>query len=355
VSDAPNLVGLDRARDDAGFRFELLDVDERPLGWLTGVEGGTLDFNANSRVKAGGSIEVKDVDGVDWTIARVRPWAHVDDIEWPLGVFLAAAPQDAWSGGRWGGSVELLGKLATLDTDYVPAAVAYPAGTVVTEAVREQIGLAGQTGYAVTASPQTLATAMVWDAGTSRLTIINELLAAIGYWSLTADGMGRFIAAPYTRPSDRPVRYPLLDSPSSIYADEFGRDRDFYKVPNRYVVISQGSGDTEALVGVAENTNPDSPFSIPTRGYVKAEVETGVDATDQAAIDAIAQQRLIDAMSVTTALTIQHAVIPLDPNDVVRLRRVPAGVDGRYTAQTITIPLNGLELATTTIREVPTL
>lgn len=354
MSDSPALVGLDGHREDVGISYELLDVDEQRLGWISGVTGGSLDYSAASRIKFGGSIDMVDVDDIDWLEARLRVWTHVDDIEWPLGLYVPSVPKDAWSEGEKSWTVELLGKLTTLDTDEVPAPVAYPAGTNGIEAVREQIEAAGQIGVAITDSDKTLNDAMVWAAGTPRLTIINDILHAIGYWALSTDRLGRFVAEPYIRPAARPERYPLLDGVSSIYVDEFEHEQDIYSIPNRYVLIGAGSGGTEALIGSWENNNLDSRFSIPRRGYVKTTTETGIEAADQATIDAMARQRLIDASSVTASIPLTHALIPLDLNDVVRLRRVPAGIDARHTVQAMTIDLseNGLGLMQSTLREV---
>jgi len=354
MSDHSTLVGLDGARDDVGFKYELLDNDEARIGWLDGVNGGSLDYNAHSRIRAGGSIDITGAEVIDWHSTRIRPWAFVDDHEWPLGIFIPAAPADAWNDGRWSGAIELLGKLTVLETDEIPAAVSYPAGTVVTTAVREQIIAAGQTADAITDSTATLSSAMTWDAGTSRLTIINQLLTTINYWALGADGYGRFTADPYVRPAARPTRYPLLDGANSIYVDEFTRDRDLYKIPNRVLMIGTGSADTEALVGVAENTDPTSQTSIPYRGFVKTETNTGIDAVDLATAHELARRRLINASSVTASIPLTHAMIPLDLNDVVQLRRVPAGIDARHTVEGMSIDLggDGLELMESTLREV---
>src|SRR5690606_30012693 len=124
-----------------------------------------------------------------------------------------------------------------------------------------------------------LTSPMVWEAGTSKLRIVNDLLAAIDYNSLWVDGQGNFRATPYVRPAARSITYSILndesgaalvrelaDGQESIYLDEWSRDRDVYGVPNKVVAVATGTGDEEPLVGVATNEDPASPFSEPSRG-----------------------------------------------------------------------------------------
>lgn len=351
TSEAPELVAFEGNRT-ASFRYELLAVDETPLGDIDGVTGGSLEYSADSAVKAGGQIDVKDVDGIDWSRARIRPWAKVNGQEWPLGLFIPSTPAAKWSMGKRSWTLSLLGKNTTLEQDKVPAWVSYPAGTVVTAAVREQITLSGQTGVSITDSTKTLAAGMAWPAGTPRLTIINDLLAAIDYWSLWTDGYGRFRAEPYVLPANRPIRYQLLDGEQSIYRDDFTREQDQYSIPNRVVAGGVGTASAESLVGLWENTDPTSPWSEPSRGFWITHTESGVEAVDLDTLNAYARRRGVELSSATATIPVDHALVPLDLNDAVRFRRTPAGIDARHTVQAMTVQLSPIELMTTTYREV---
>lgn len=350
-SEAPELLAYAYDRTPS-FRYELLTVGEAPLGDIDGVTGGTIELAADSPIKAGGKLELDDVDGIDWLQARIRPWAIVNDQTWPLGLFIPTAPAFKWGAGRRSYTMELLGKNTTLDQDRVKESVSYPAGTVVTTAVAEQIAAAGQVGAAITASTKTLPAGLMWPADTPRLTIINDLLGVINYWSLWTDGYGRFRADPYVEPAARPIRYNLLDGEQSIYRDEFERAQDSFGIPNRVNVSGIGTLDTAAPIATWENTDPNSPWSQPRRGYWITDTVTGVEAADYPTLQAIARRRGIEKSSATATIPVQHALVPIDMNDVWRFRRVPAGIDARHTVQSSTISLNAMELATTTLREV---
>lgn len=334
------------------FRYELLDVDDQIIGALDGVTGGSLDWSAATTVRSGGSLDVVDVDGIDWLHARVRVWRSVGDREWSRGIFVPAAPVARWVDGVRSWTVELLGKLTLLDRDVQDGWTTVPKGTVITTRVRALLAAAGHTRVAVTDSDATTRSDLVWEPGTTRLRIINDLLEAAGYWSLGVDHDGTFLAAPYVRPADRSPRYDLLDDARGIVVDDFTAERDVYSIPNRVVVTSAATGEDPALVASAQNVDPASPYSIPARGMVVPHVEEGVEVTSQAVLDAYARRRLVELASAGANLSVQHAPIPLDLNDAVRFRRGPAGIDGRYTVQGMTEPLDAHSLMSTTLREV---
>ena len=170
------------------WRFDLLSRTEAPLSGpagLAGVQpGGSVSWNATATFPARGEIEVADLGQVaDWLDLRIRVWQQVVGAEpWPLGTFCVTGfPERVTSTGRsW--RLTLTDKLIRLDQDGIAETLALPAGTVVTSAVRAQIAAAGEASVAVTDSTKTLSTGKVWEAGTSRLRIINDLLGGINYW-----------------------------------------------------------------------------------------------------------------------------------------------------------------------------
>ena len=269
---------------------------------------------------------------------------------WPLGVFLPSAPVARHDATGRGWDVELLDKLVVLDQDKTDGSYSLPAGTMVTAAVQEVIASAGETRTAITASAETLTAGMVWEAGTSKLRICNDLLAAINYFSLRCDGSGRYVAAPYQAPRNRTPAWDFAAGDRAVHSATFTRDEDLAKVPNKVVLVSSASSDVPALVSVVANLDPASRFSEFARGRWIVHTETGVEATSQAVLDALAARRLTELSSATATLEIQHAFLPLALNDVVRFNT--GGVDAVGVVQKTRIPLEPGGLTTTTIREV---
>jgi hypothetical protein len=316
------------------WRVDLLDRREAVLGTLDGVEGFSVEHSVDADLSASGTLDLSDRgQDVDWLSCRLMLWWQVraagQDVAWPLGVFLPTLTGVDHDGGRLSMSPALVSKLAILDRSKIRTSYALPAGAVVTDAVRSVIAATGETAVAVTDSPETLRTATVWEVGTTRLRIVNDLLAAINYFSLRPDRWGRFTAAPYVDPTARTVSRTLASGPTSLHHPRFTRTVDA-SVPNVVILTSTSTSDAPALVGVAENAKPDDPWSTANRGEV-AIAETGVDATSQAVIDALAGRRLAVLSQPSATDTVATAPLPVDLHDLWRL--VDHDVDTRVAVQ----------------------
>lgn len=326
------------------------------IGDLDGVAGFGVEQNVHRVISGTGTIDLDDRgDELDWLTAQVQPWWQVEAagqvVRWPLGVFVCSAPREAWSATGRSWQVELMDRVAILDADHTTRTTAIAAGTVVTTAVRSQLVAAGLGAFAaVTESEHVLKSAMVWEPGTSRRRIVNDLLASINYFAIRADGDGRLVAAPYVAPGARPIAWDFSPGPDAVHEAAFVRDQDLSKVPNRVVLVGQGSDAEEALVGSAENVNPRDRFSYPRRGRWITTTETGVEAASQAVIDALAARRLVELSQVSASQDLTHAALPLDLNAAV-LRSWPGG-RARGVVQSWALSAEVGAVMTTTIREV---
>lgn len=335
------------AHRQSSYTVTLLDRDDQEIQALDGVTGGSITNNVNARLRQSGSLTLTDRgQDVDWASQRIRIDWHVHtrlgDMTWGLGVFLFAAPKlsqhDGWR--QW--SVELLGKLTILDEDAVEETYSVSSGTVVTDLVVSLIQSAGEDRVACTPSDAVTAAMMTWDPGTSKLTIINDLLASINYWSLWTDGEGQYRVEPYVAPAQRPVTWMFEDGESSIHLPEWELDQDTAGVPNKVVLVGQGDEDTPALVGVALNENPDSPYSYQARGRWITYPEDGVEAADQATLDALAQRKLTDLSTPNATISAQHMPIPLLGNERVAWRSQGEMADAIVQQATLSLEASAL-------------
>ncbi len=306
-------------RVDEGFRVDLLDRHEAALSGpdgLSGVVGGQVKADADATLHTGGSLEVDELGQVtDWLDRRVRIWWHTAGVKpWPLATLLCAAPSTQHTGNLTTRQVELIDKLAVLDRDKLTTPLLIPAGAVVTDHVKTQILAAGEASMAVTDSAAALGADKVWPAGISRRRVINDLLDSINYWAIHTDAYGRYVAAPYTPPRSRPSTRSFGPG-THLVSDAWGRDEDLLNVPNTVILTRQGEPDTEALVGVAQNTDPSSRFSVPNRGVIA--ITDTTDAVDQATIDAQASRRLVEASTPGASRVIEVAMVPAGIRDVV--------------------------------------
>lgn len=342
---------------DESWRVNLLTQSEAAAGTLDGVTGGRLDFSVHDTIRSGGSLEVTGPGvATDWLNVRIQPWYVLTtpdgEVSWPLGVFLPAAPKTRHTDTGRLVAVELYDKLLILDQDKIETTYTVDAAAVVTDTVRDLITSTGETKVALADSAETLTAPMVWEAGTSKLRIVNDLLAAVNYFAVWVDGWGRFRADPYVRPSARGVRWSFVDGASGIYSPDFAEDRDGFAVPNKVLLVSRTDGASEALTSVSTNTDPGSAWSQPSRGRWVVHVETDVEATSQAVLDGIAARRLAELSQVSAVLEIQHAPIPLDLNDAVGFRRSTVGLEVLAVVQRMSVDMATGALVSTTLKGV---
>ncbi|KKI20564.1 MULTISPECIES: hypothetical protein [unclassified Leucobacter] len=323
--------------------IDLLDKDDATLKTLEGVEDGEITRDATTQLRGSAQLTIVDRgQGINWLQhrCRFRYDPGISGVEpWSWGVYIFASPNEKHSDGPVIWDVELATKLAILDEDKVDATYSLAEGTPVVAAVQALIESAGETRFTVTPSAALLKSQRVWEANTSKLSIINDLLDAIGYWALWVDREGQFRVEPYVNPKDRQPVWDFTEGETSIHEPDWGRGQDLSGVPNKYTVTTSGSEDEEAIVGVAKNEDPNSPFSYQARGdrWI-ADGETA-EVEDEAAAKALAERRLADRMAPVASITVSHLLIPIDPNDVVTFDS-----DGHQTTASVQSMRIGLDL-----------
>lgn len=328
----------------------LLDRAEQEKGLLRGVVGGEVTLSAATRLKASGSLELIDLgQEINWASDRVRiTYKVAGGTSWPLGVFLLAAPTKTYRDGGASWKVELLSKLTLLDEDCIEAPT--QVGPAVPALALLQFALVDVGKADITESAARLASTMTWEAGTPRLTIFNDVLEAIGYWSMNVSGAGAFQIRPYVPPAQRPLSWQFKEGETSIHLPEWSREQDLAGIPNKVVLVSQGGDNKPALVGIARNMNPSSPASYPTRGRWITHTETGVEASTQEVITQMAEKKLLEASTAIAKIEIEHLPVPIWTNDLVEF--ASQGVQTRATVQSIKYTLSPDGLCKTTLREV---
>jgi hypothetical protein len=365
------------------YRWEVLEhangIDQL-VGVLDGVSEGSLRWTQNVAVKGTGKVRVLDLEtaragtlrigALPLESLRLRPVCSIEGLpENPLGTFLVSAAGEEWeSTGRvW--SLELLDRTTVPHQDSVEEAFAVAAGANILQEVRAILAGCGE--YLAIDESVALATSsgMVWEAGTNKLKIINDLLDVAGYNSLWMDGYGNLKVTPRVLPADRPALYELLgvprelrDGAKAIYRPSWTRDRDSFEVPNKVIAVQAAGGEDEAaLVGTWTNEDPSSPYSYIARGrwisHVLDSVECpeGTEAEIQEFLDRRAQATLVQMSAVQAQVKIEHLPLPIRVSDVLRFSNSKAGVDARHVVTSIQLDTTSLGLMKTTLQEVITL
>ncbi|QWY84465.1 minor tail protein [Microbacterium phage QuadZero] len=363
------------------YRWEVLEHSngiDQLVGTLDGVSDGSLSWTQNAAVKGTGKADVVDLEVAQPGMLRIgqlklesvrlRPVQIIAGLpENPLGVYLLSAAVEEWedTGRVW--SLKLLDKCTVPEQDKVDQSYAVPAGTNILQRVKSILASAGE--YIAIDNSVTLATSsgMVWEAGTSKLKIINELLDVAGYNALWMDGNGDFRVTPRVLPADRPINYEFLgiprelrDGDKSIYSPDWNRERDSFDVPNKVVAVEAAGGeDTAALIGQWTNTDPASPYSYVSRGnrwithtLDSVEVPDGNDASKLAFLQNRARATLVQMSAVQAQAKVEHLPIPVRVGDVLRFAHTKAGVDSRHVITNLSLEVHPLGMMKSTLQEV---
>lgn len=237
------------------FRFELLDQQNSFLGDLTVQTGGSsITNNINRKVKrslTGLTLPPAVTAEINTLTERLRPWMVLQDgSEWPLGVFLFA---DATRSVELYGSVDLasVGPGSTtsgslLDQlvifDQASRGVTFGApGARVYDLLIQQVEANGVTEHDIEFTDVTLSEWVVWKPEATRLTIINDLAAMAGFYSLYFDNTGRAVLR--SVPSMTAVEPTLVYGPRrNVVAGTIKESDDLLDAPNVYLVVNTGMG-----------------------------------------------------------------------------------------------------------------
>lgn len=337
---------------EESFRYELLDLNDNVLSELDGVaeDAGELEFNIHADIRGSGNLALWKVGSVDWAKHRVRVSYVLGSRVEPLITAIPKAPVEEHSDTGVSVKVELYDKTLILADDSFLGSYGVAAGSNVLSAVRSVIASTGESGVLIGESSAVLSSGMVWEAGVSKLKVVNDLLAAAGFFALYCDGLGRFRADPYVEPSSRGVSWTFADDENGLYLASFSRDRDTFSVPNRFVCVGKSEGNVAALVAVASDYF--SPFGFNNVGRWITRTETDVEAVSQAVLDQIAGRRLSEVQQVTETFEIEHPWLPFGLNALVSFSnsRLAEPVRAVVPKQVVKLVTGGL--VTSTLRRV---
>lgn len=170
------------------------------------------------------------------------------------------------------------------------------------------------TEYASTVLPSTRTWAI--DSNLTWLTIVNDLLNAVGYQGIWSDWDGRLRSDPYRAPRERASEFTYTsDVLTSMISRKRRLETDFYRAPNRWVFYRTNNVDGEPPVegnGVYTYINQsEGPTSVEARrGRVVSKV-LGLEAADHDALVRQAQVTISEDLFPQTRIPVTTAPNPL--------------------------------------------
>lgn len=269
------------------------------------------------------------------TGAGIGPAAGQDRtyVEWPQGVYLLSSPtREIDAGGVVIREVDaydqsvVLQSVATEDNFYVSV------GDLYTDAIEEILStIIDLPSYSITRSTKALPAQKVWDAGTSYLQIVNDLLTAINYEPIFFDADGVAQVQPYIDPQSRTAEYTYDTGLTSVLVPEATQRLDLFNQPNKWVLIVS-EPDRPLLKSTYTNIDPASPTSTVNRGRTITDVKTEQDVVDQATLDSKVAQLAQEASQVYEELEFKTAIMPFHAHrDVIHISYPQLGVEANYS------------------------
>lgn len=336
--------------------LELLDQDLTVLADISdSLESGSVSRDNTATIH--GACSLKIAGALDWGSAIVRPYMTLTDdfgrtLRYNLGAYYTSTPVHDPSTSPVIYDVTGYDLLEALSSP-VGSAYSVDKGSAYLDAV-VQI-LADQGFSQVLLDPDrattTLTSARVWplDENITWLTVINDLLNAVGYEGIWADWDGVLRARAYQVPTMRTPEwvYDTGDN-TSLLSTKRTVTRDFFDAPNRWVFVRSNEPDGTTPVdgnGIYTFINQsDGPTSVDARGRVISTV-VPTEAADQDALVASASQTIAEQQRIDVKVVASTAPNPLHwHQDRILLSDPAIGEDIDVLETSWSLPLDGSDM-----------
>lgn len=351
------------------YEVRVLSAEGRDLGRLDGVVGGSITASTDARIKRAGKLNVVSFQPPEWWATKqLQVFVTVNGVRWSLGIFIPTSPAHDYRGEGVEYEVELHDKLLIPDQDAVTDPYSIEVGTDLRAHVIAMVTLfdAGpvQLGpfwselrsNGLPYSDGTNKRPLTWDAGTSKLTIINDVLDYIGFFSLSVSPTGTFQSEKYRVPGERSITWQLFEGLRAVHSTQWSYEQDLAGIPNRvvYTTAEAMPDDMDMEVPLLrsswENMDASDPFSFQSRGRWITEVKLDAEAYSQEELDAMVERRVKNALDPMRKVVVDNAMLPFELNELVEFKS--ADRHDVLSIRKFEIDLSPGSLMTTTMRGV---
>jgi len=313
------------------FTYEHLDSNLNSLSYLSGVVSCSVSYDSTQQIRRLASFTINEGlgDQINYMNDLIRPYMGVqmDDGGWcdiPLGVFMLSTSDRTSQDGTVTRDIDGYDLTQLLVQDKVEHRYLVAKGTLYTDAIAAL--LSGVGPYFISDSSSTLGADRTWPPGTSKLTIVSNLIKGIGFRPLFFDAWGTAQVLPFVAPSDDTSGWTYATDDASLIGPQATQTIDLFDIPNVFVRVIDVSNKT-LLTSTFVNSNPDSPTSTVNRGRRIVDWAEANDASDQAALDAVARKAAVDASQVYETVSLPTVLMPFHQDrDIVTVQHDGLGV-----------------------------
>lgn len=321
------------------------------------ITKGTLQLNDNTATFETGNVSCVGMPDVGTDLIRCYLDATWDDgttEHVPLGTYNVSVPSRDVRGSFEECNATLDGRLIELQQDVFEEPIyvqgGYDIGWMTGMALNRNITFDKPQSY--TAELVDTRTGLyVYGIGASAdddgtvLSAFNDIaMNALNLRAANTDPYGRI---QLRRPIDydgEPV-WSFVEGENATFLKNATDERDTTGVCN--VVVCVYESDSATVVGVAEDTDPDSPWSIANYGRRKCAVYTYSEEATQQKADEKAARLLEENRSIVRRVTISHVYCPARVGDIVEVSYPSAGIYGKFAIRTQDIEIGSAGCMTT--------
>lgn len=331
------------------FQYELLDSNNQHIKWLKNIESCIITYKFLAQLKSSAEITMSEDGSIDYLNDRIKVYMKLNGTQYPLGVFLLCTPDREITECKITRKITGYNLCQLLLDAKLESRLVLSIGTNVVNEVIRQIG----SNYNIATSSQVLSSEKVYEIGTSKLDIINDLLDVINYNSLRVDNNGVYVSEPYVLPTAREYNQVYEDNQDSIIISDMTDSLDLFSIPNVFIRYTNNL-DMSPLTYTYENNNASSVTSTVNRKRRIVDAQS-VEASDQATLEAITKKQAYEYNSVYSHLNFKTAIDPTILNifmPIAWIKVNQGSINDKYTITSIKFKCDVGELASLESRKV---
>lgn len=292
------------------------------FGELYPLSAPVIRCDDSAEIKTSLSGTFLNNDEVNWLSDQIRVEMIIDDISYPLGVYLPATVTHNTDGVTDQVDVEAYDRCWVVKDNYTSSMMYFASGTLYLDAINQLLASCGIALISQVDSTSVLSEDREdWNLGTSYLDIVNQLLSEINYKPLWFDAKGVAVLEPVSDPVAENIQHTFDNSNiESLMLPQLTRETDIFQAPNVFLCICSNPDKSGDMTATSENTNPQSPLSIARRGRRIVSVVRVNNIADQAALQKYADSLRNSSMISGETIAITTALLPgFGVGDVVAL------------------------------------
>lgn len=298
---------------------ELFPTDAPPT--LTMDRSGEIKMSMQGEFLARATDTRGQPIEVEWTSDEIKPVLISGEAEHELGILMPASVTNNDRETVETVTIQAFDRCWRLRDTKIKRSYFIAAGTLYLDAIESLITAAGIPAVFRTDSDAVVAENREdWQAGTSYLTIVNDLLSEINYKQLWFNSAGLAVLEPKMLPIAQNIKHVFTDKKPDPrnsreahqiqVAPQIARMADFYSAPNVFVCICSNADKSGGMSATAENRNPQSPLSISRRGREIVSVVNVKNIASQSALQTYANNLLSSTMISGEVITVQTPLLP---------------------------------------------